>query len=45
MDSCGTILNFYFSRINDRNKLLELNTKWEFGELMYNMTGMGGDMT
>ena len=36
---------FIFLCISDRNKLLELKRKLEFRELMYNMTGMGGDMT
>ena len=41
MDSCGTIIDFNFSNCNK----LELKRKMEFRELMYNMTGMGGDMT
>ena len=35
---------FIFLCINDRNKLFKLKRKLEFGELMYIMTCMVGDM-
>ena len=35
----------FFLCINNPNKLFELKKKLEFRELMYNMAGMGGDMT
>ena len=33
----------FFLCVSDHNKLLELKTKLELGELMYIMTGMCGD--
>ena len=35
----------FFLCISDRNKFSELKRKLEFGELMYIMTCVGGDMT